>query len=325
MALNALDLAVLEKDSLKKGIMFAMFKSALPSPMDFLGVENAQSLSQDVIRMTDPGTPSTRNLNDTVTAYQAQFTRGSETLKIIENKVVIDPTFLDVKTYVQDPVTTQTKAYAKVVRTTINDLFLNGDPGSDVTQPAGLDYRLRNDADFNGQAIDSTNIDVDGSDALRNQWLDQIDESIQQANSMANQIIVNKQTHLKLRSALRNLKILDTTKDQFDRKIFTYGDSKIIDAGQKPAGVITGAAADQVIGNDSTTGIFGDASSTPMYFVNTTGEESVKLLQLHSFRVKNLGINPNNPAEVIIQVKWVIGFLVPQKFSISSLDGLDIS
>ena len=325
MALNALDLAVLEKDSLKKGIMLAMFKSQLPSPMDQLPVENVQSLSQQVIRMTDPGTPSTRNLNDTVTAYQAQFTRGVETLKIIENKVVLDPTFLDVKTYVQDPITTQTKAYARVVRNTINDLFLNGDPGSDVTQPAGLDYRLRNDADFNGQAIDGNALNVDGSDANRLSWLDLIDQSIQQANGIADLCILNKQTHLKLRSALRALKLLDTTKDQFDRKMFMYGDTKLIDAGQKPAGIISGAAADQIIGDDAVTGIFGDASTTPMYFINTKGDESVKLLQLHPFRVKNLGINPNNPAEVVIQVKWVIGFLVPQKFSISSLDGLDIS
>lgn len=325
MALNALDLAVLEKDALKKGVMLAMFKSALPSPMDFLPVENAQSLTQQVIRMTDPGTPSTRNLNDTVTAYQAQFTRGAETLKIIENKVVIDPTFLDIKTYVQDPITTQIKAYAKVVRTTINDLLINGDPGSDVTQPAGFDYRLRNDADFNGQNIDGNNLDVDGSDANRLTWLDNIDEAIQQANSIANQIVVNKQTHLKLRSALRALKILDTTRDQFDRKIFTYGDSKIIDAGQKPAGVITGLAADQVIPDDTTTSIAGTASTTPMYFVNTVDEEAVKLLQLHPFKVTKLGINPNAPNENVTDIKWVIGFLVPQKFSIAGLDGLNIS
>ena len=326
MALTALDLAVLEKDPLKKGIMLAMFKGQLPSPLDLLPVENAQSLTQEVIRMTDAGTPSTRNLNDSVASYQAKFARGAETLKIIENKITLDPTFLDIKTYVQDPIGLQTQAYGKVVRTTIIDLLINGDPGSDVTQPAGLDYRLRNDADFNGQAIDSSKIDIspDTSDANRNSFLNFFDEAIQICNGMGDLAIINRQTLIGIRALLRVLKLLDTTKDQFDRKIMVYGDTKLVDAGLKPAGVITAGVADQVIGHDTATGIFGDGTSTPMYLMNISGEESCKLLQLHPFRVQKLGINVNNPAEWVVDVKWPIGFLTPTKFSIASVDSLGL-
>ena len=66
--------------------------------------------------------------------------------------MVTGPQYHDAKHDGKDPSTTTTKAYAKVVGNTINDLFRNGDPGADVTQPAGLDYRLRNDADFNAGA-----------------------------------------------------------------------------------------------------------------------------------------------------------------------------
>lgn len=325
MALNALDIAVAERDPLKKGIMMAMFKSALPSPMDRLPVETANALTQQVIRMTDPGSPSTRNLNDTVTAYQAQFTRGQETLKIIENKVTVDPVFMEQKNYVQDPVQMQITAYGKVVRTTVNDLLINGDPGSDVTQPAGLDYRLRNDAMFSGQAIDGGALNVDADEASRLLWLRHIDNAIVRANGIANICIVNTQTWVQLRSVLRTQRLLDTTKDQFDRMIMAYGNTQILDAGQKPAGVITGAVAQQVIADDGITGIFGDASSTPMYFLNTEGDEGARLLQLSPFKAEKLGINPNSPSEFVIDLRWVIGFLLPVKFCLSSVDGLDIS
>ena len=165
-----LDMAAIEQKPLKKAIMFAMFDGERPSPMEKLPVETTRSLTQRSVRMTDAGSPSTRNIGQAVATYAAKFTTDEEALKIIENKITIDKVLLDQKDYIQDPITLQFKAYGMVVKATVNDLFINGDPGSDVTQPAGLDYRLRNDATFLNQAVDANNLDVDGSDANRHIW-----------------------------------------------------------------------------------------------------------------------------------------------------------
>src|SRR3990170_3006966 len=166
------DMAAIEQKPLRKAIMWAMFKGSLPSPVDFLPIATANALSQQTIRATDLGTPTTRNLGESVAAYSAKFSTGEETLKIIENKITIDKVLRDVKTYVQDPVTLQTKAYALVLKNTVNNLLLNGDPGVDPSDPAGLDYRLRNDATFVSQSVDANALDVDANDTTRNTWLD---------------------------------------------------------------------------------------------------------------------------------------------------------
>ncbi len=62
-----------------------------------------------------------------------------------------------------------------------------------------------------------------------------------------------------------------------------------------------------------------------MYFVSTAAEEGGKLLQLHPLKVTRLGTDPGNPAFNVVDITWPIGFLFPQKFCVSSVQGLDIS
>lgn len=325
MPLTLLDVASVEHAPMAKAVLMAMFESVLPSPMEQLPIENATSLGQKTVRMTDGGSPSTRHLNAAVAEYSAKFSDRIETLKIIENKVTIDKVLLEVKDYIQDPLALQMKAYSAVIKSKVNELFINGDPGADPTTPAGLHYRLSNDGTFVGQSVNAAGLDVDASDANRLTWLDHIDEAITLANGVPDFAIVNRQTWIRFRSALRALKLLDNTRDQFDRVVMVYGSVKILDAGQKVSGVIDNLAADQIIANDGQTSIFGTASSTPMYFVRTGGEEGVRLLQLHSLRTQKLGLDPGDPGQYVIDVTWPIGFATPTKFCISSVQGLDIS
>ena len=325
-AINMLTVAATEQKPLKKAIIMAMFKGVLPSPMDFLPLGNANALSQQVTRLTDAGAPSTRNINEAVAAYEAKFTTGTETLKIIENKIQIDKVLLDVKTYIQDPLTLQIKTYSAVVRNTVNDLLINGDPGSDPTQPAGLQHRLASDALFVNQGVDAGGLNVDNNDAARLSWLNYIDEAIELCGGGKPDLcIINRQTWRAFRAAQRTLKTLDTTKDQFDRVIMQYGGVKFVNAGQKAANVLSSAAAGQVIGDDAQTDIFANASSTPMYFLSTEATEGIRLLQLHPLRVTKVGLDPGNPGQFVVDVTWPIGFLIPQKFALSSVQGLDIS
>lgn len=326
MAITLLDAASLSQKPLQKAILMAMFQSQLPSPVEQLNVKGVSSLGARTVRLTDGGSPSTRNIGDAVAAYQAKFSDREETLKIIENKVTIDKVLLEIKDYIQDPLALQMKTYALVVKNTINDLLINGDPTVDPTQPAGLHFRLNNDAIFSGQSVNAAGLNVDASDANRLQWLDYIDETITLCNGGNPQVVVvNRQTWIKFRSALRALKLLDTTRDQFDRVIMQYGDTKIINAGQKPANILTPAASGQVIGDDTQTSIFGTASTTPMYFLQTSGEDAIELLQLHPLRVTKVGLDTTNPGQYVVDVTWPVGFSLPQRFCVASLQGLDIT
>ena len=320
-----LDMAAIEKRPMARAIIRAMFTATLPSPIDTIPVVNALALSQQIVRLSDAGAPSTRNIGQAVTAYAAKFVDATETLKIIENKITIDKVLLDVKTYIQDPIKLQTDQYAQTVKLLMNELLIAGDPGTDVTQPAGLDYRLRNQALFVGQSVNAAGLNVDNSDANRNEWLDKMSEAVDLARAQADICIVNRQTYQALRSALRNLKLYDTTKDQFDRQVMVYDGVRFYDAGQKPAGALQSSATNQIIGDDNATSIFNTGSTTPMYFLSTKGEQGVKVLQLHPLRVTKPGIDASDPGVFVIDVTWPIGFLVPHKFAISSVQGLDIT
>jgi hypothetical protein len=328
--LNLLDLSVLEQKDMNRAVMFAMFKGVLPSPMDLIPVSTAKSLSQQTLRLTNPGSTTTRALGGAAGDFKAQFSDKAEPLTIIHDDIKLDPVHLDIKTYVQDPIALQVRAYGQTVRAKINDMMINGDQGSDETLISGFFPRLRDDPTFLNQSVDAgtsgTPLNVDGSDANMFLWLDKIDEAITLCGGGNPDLcIVNRQTWIKLRSILRRQKLLDTTRDQYDRELMTYGNVKILNAGQKEAGLLTSAAAQQVIGDDTLTDNVGNSNATPMYFVQTTGEEGVRLLQLHSMRVKRVGLNTNNTAEFVVTIIWPVGLLIPQKFALSALMGLDIT
>ena len=160
-SVTMLDVAAAEQKPLRRGILKAIFTVGLPSYVEQLPIEKANAFSQQTLRVSDMGTPSTRNVGQAVSAYNAQFDNQTETLKIIENYISIDKELLEVSSYVQDVLTMQTEAYGEVVKLTANNLLVAGNPGSDVTQPAGLDYRVRNDALFINQSVNAAGLDVD--------------------------------------------------------------------------------------------------------------------------------------------------------------------
>lgn len=321
--ITLMDLAVADAKPLRKAILYSMFQSRLVTPIEVLPIKSASSLTQTIIRITDYGTPATRNLDETASAYSAQFADKTETLKIIENTIKIDPTHLDIKTYVQDPVEMRVQAYSKALKAYTNDLFINGDPTVVASQPSGLAFRFANDAYFSGQGVNAGGLDVDASDINMYQWLDYVDEAIDLANGQPDYMVVNRQTFNRFRSVLRRQKLFDTTRDQFDRTVLQYGGVKIINSGMKASGLLSAAPTGQVIGNNTSTSVFGTTNTTPMYFLST-GANGVSILQLHPMRVKRLGIDPGEPSQSVIAIKWPMGFLVEDRFAVSSVQGLTI-
>lgn len=322
MALTLLDMAALEQKPLKKAVLFSMFQSQLPSPMEQLPIENATSLGQKTVRITDFGSPTTRNLGDAVSAYKATFSDREETLKIIENKITLDKIYLDIKSFIQDPLSLQMKAYSLVVKNTVNNLLINGDPGTDPTQPAGLFYRLQNDATFSGQAVNHAGAAINDTDTHRLAFLNNFDNAVTLCGGGDPDIaIVNRQTWISFRGMLRALKLLDVTRDQFDRMIMTYGRIQIINAGQKPANVLDPTAAGQVLLDNGYTDFFGNATSSILYLLQTKGEDSIKLLQLFPLRMQKIGIDPSDPGQYVVDLTWPVGFALPQRFCVSALSG----
>jgi hypothetical protein len=220
----------------------------------------------------------------------------------------------------------------KGIAYTVNDLFINGDPTTNVKNPTGLKYRSENDARFwggattgndRGQVLDANNFDIDANAVNQAAWLDKIDDVIYRVDAHKPSFcVMNKQTLMKLRSTLRALKLLDTTKDQFDRRIDVYADCPLLDIGVKAAGAILGDAANQVIPNNTETSPFqATANTTSLYFVRT-GDAYVQGLQMGALATNDLGQLKDSPHLVRTNIQWVLGFYVGQARSFSRLAGL---
>ena len=328
MAVTLLDMAMLEKNPLRKGVLMTLLEE--PFVIDRIPWENTGALSVTVTYVSGVPTVSFRNVNEAPANVEASTAQFQETLKVMEVNVDVDSVLLKPTNLIQNPRTLQTQVVVKGIAYTMNDLFINGDPTSNVKNPTGLKYRSEYDARFWGGATTGNDrgqvLDVAGAltntDALKLAWLDSIDNVMYRIDAHKPTFaVMNKQILMKLRSTLRALKLLDVTKDQFDRRIDVYADCPLLDIGVKAAGAILGDEANQVIRNNAETSPFSSTNSTTsMYFVRT-GDAYVQGIQLGGLQTNDLGQLKDSPHLVRTNIQWILGFYVGQARSFSRLCG----
>ncbi len=287
-----------------------------------------------------------RFLNEAVGLRKAEFSEMTETLTIIENDVDIDPVFLDESTHVQNIELAQTENIIASIGYKINDMFVNADPTVDPREPLGLKYRLTNDTRFNGQTVnssgDTTKSDFragTATDAEILHVLHKIDTAwylLNNGNALPNTVMIgNQQIALAMRANLRQIKMYDTTRDQFDREFTMYSGMPLIDIGYDDAGAIDGTPAavqadgNQIIGNDNDapTGNGANAytATSPLYFVRF-GDNYCTGLQQTPLKVDPIGKTDVSPHFMRTNIRWVMSPLaVFQKRAIARLVGLDVT
>lgn len=329
MAVTLLDMAMLEKNPLRKGVLMTLLEE--PFVIDRIPWENTGALAVTVTYVSGVPTVSFRNINEAPVNVEASTAQFQETLKVMEVNIDVDAVLLKPTNLIQNPRTLQTQVVVKGIAYTVNDLFINGDPTANVKNPTGLKYRSENDARFwggatsgndRGQVLDVAGATVSTNDATRMTWLDNIDNVMYRIDAQKPSFaVMNKQTLMKLRSTLRALKLLDTTKDQFDRRIDVYADCPLLNIGVKAAGAILGDEANQIIRNNAETSPFSStASTTSLYFVRT-GDAYVQGLQMGALATNDLGQLKDSPHLVRTNIQWVLGFYVGQARSFSRLCG----
>lgn len=316
--------AIHEKNPVLKKVYEGRFMGKLPRPTDFIPRETVPNFAPKSLHLTHTDRPTFRNLNAAAGSYRVKYADREQTVKIIQDTIVIDVEQTEVE-YLRDPVDLQLTEYGKALGSLENDILFNGNPGDDDTVPAGLFYRFANDALLLGQAVDANALAVNTNDATRASFLLLLDEAIELAGGGAPDLMaMNRQTWRIFRASLRNSKLLDTTRDQFDRMIYEYGGVKFVNPGLKPENELSAAESGQILRADQTTSLFDDASTSQIFIINTKGDEGLRLLQVHGLKEERLGQNPNNPTEVVNDVRSTMGIFLPSTFCVSILDGLDI-
>jgi hypothetical protein len=299
--------------------------------------------------------PGFRSLNEAPTETKATWGQMQETLKILENDIIVDPVLLMLDS-IQNVQAANTEAYVKALGYFVNNTLINGDSSTDVESPDGLLRRLRVDARFSGQTVnataDTTKLDITaatGVDADRHVYLDKLDELIAQMGGVNGgesvdglNFLINAQLERAHWGMLRRLKLFDTTKDQFGRVVTSHRGVPFIDVGFKPASAVLGefdtageTGGQQIISNDGdgagssevpTTGngANGYSNATSMYIVRFD-QDFFCGLQVGPLKVRHLGESTDNPHKDKVNFRWVFGFGAFQKRSAARLVGLDVS
>ncbi len=318
--------ALHEKNPALKEVYEGMFKGRLPSHSEYIPRTTVDTFGPKSLHLTLTDRPTTRNLNAPAGSYRAKWSDRSETIKVIQDSLKIDIEQTEVS-YMsgQDPIDLNLRQYGRDLLALENELILTGDPSADDTVPAGLQFRFNNDATLIGQAVDANNLDIDASDANRFSFLEFLDESHELCGGGVVDIMcMNRQTWRKFRAALRVLRILDNHQDQFDRMVNTYNGAMFCNPGLRPENQLSAAPAGQIIPVDTTTSVFGDANTTPIYNISHKGKEGLRVLQVHGLKTDRLGRNPENVTEVVVDMRSTLGLFLPTKFCVSLLDGLNV-
>lgn len=306
---------------------------------------NTKSLNAPVTYMSGIPTVSFRDLNAAPSEVKATWAQTNEVLKILEVDIVVDPVLLMLDS-IQNIETAQAEATIKSIGYFVNDKLINGDDVVTPSEPRGILKRLSLEERFNGQTINATNtttlLDIRPSqtaDTARYTYLEKLDEVIAVmggTNWEENGItfLCNSQVERANWSLVRRLKLLDTTKDQFDRTLTAFRGVSFIDVGFKSDSAVAGnfdaagAATTQIIGNDADnpTGNGANAytSTSPIYAVRF-GDDYFSGLQVSPLKVKHLGQSIDNPHKQKINIQWIFGWGAFQKRAIARLVGLDVS
>jgi len=325
--LTLMDVSALAEKEVDKTIYKGFFEGMLPTPIDSIPIKNRKGFTYKTLRLTRTGRPTTRKIGGAAGNYKAGFGDESETISVIQDKITFDVELPEASDYITDPFDIQLIQWGDDLHRLMNELFAIGGLSGNDTEPFGIAYQLKRNAKFAGQGVDAGGLDIDASDDNRHAWLDFINEARRRCAGGAVDIMgMNAQTYLKFESALRRLRLLDTTKDQFGRDIRTYMGAKFMDWGMKPENALGAESTGQIIGDDTQTSIFGDANTTPIYFIHTGGDvQGAKIAQVHGLKTKNLGQNTADPSEIVYDARSTQGNHFPVRYTISSVEGLTVS
>lgn len=333
MPITLLDELALERNELRAGIIQSMLEQVQIT--DRIPWETTQSMNITVTRLTEIPRIPMRALNEVPDQVMVKHAQSQETLYIMDTDIDIDPVLLMAKNTVMSLEVAQTKGASAGIGYQVNDLFINGDTGADPRVPMGMKVRLRDDDRFVGGTVNATpnTTKLDWSptaadaDLLAGLYaLDRLHMFVLRGKTSA--FISNQQFVLNTWAALRKLKLLDITRDQFDREINMYRNVPILDIGYQPENAINGVPDATTVKDNQIIGFnadqYDDAAEDPgpgngaNAYENTNtiygvvwGENSMVGLQEQPLKVDPIGKTQEPPHFYRTNLLWVFNPCVP--------------
>ena len=203
--------------------------------------------------------------------------------------IQIEKQYENVDDLVEPASLTQAKMALKATAMEFNYYFIEGTPAAGGF--SGLRHRVM-DASYPARmrinlATAGDSLKVLASAANQNAFLDAMHEAHKKLGARRGAFFMNEETYLGVTSVMRRLDLLDKTKDQFDRVVYSFMGFELVDIGTRAdqtTDIILGTE-DPGDGGDDSTSIYGVRFGEPDGDSGTIGGEGVHGVQKNTLEV----------------------------------------
>jgi len=311
----------LETDPLRKSIIDTLLMES--NLMEVIPWETIGQLSTGVIRVQDLPSVGFRRVNG---AYDStdigHFEHRVENVALCGRDIDTDEALARAKNTVADARAIQQTLTMKALAYMINDKFINGEVAhSDPLEFDGIRKRVDDIVaeGYTGQKIDCA---CSGSGILKDSaasqaFLDKLDSLLYAIKGhKPDFLFMNTKCLLAVRSLLRREKLLDNTRDMFDRIIDVYQGSRLVDIGVK-----ADQTTDIITSTETSAGLEGSDEHTSIYAVKLSVGDMTWGIQEFPLEAKDMGEIEEKPA-YRTRVTWNLGLVTVDPRSLGRLYGV---
>jgi len=319
MAFTLAELSKIETDVLRKSVIDTLIMEA--NLTELVPWETIGQLSTGIVRIQDLPSVGSRRINGAYTESTGHVEHAMETMSLLGLDIDTDKAIARAKNTIADARAIQQTMALKGMAYKFNDMVINGDPTSDPQEFKGLRVRV-NDLNTEGhteQKIDAAcaGVGILNSSAVSQTFLDKLDQLIYSIiGHNPSYLLMNKKMLLALRSLLRREKLLDNTRDMFDRVIDVYQGARLIDIG-----VGADQSTEIITNTETSAGVDGSSEHTSIYAVSLGIGDRTWGIQEYPMEVTDLGELEAKPS-YRTRVDWPLGLATVEPRSLSRIYGI---
>jgi len=281
--------------------------------------ETIGQLATTVVKIKDLPSVGFRKVNEGYAESIGHFEQAVENISLFGGDIDTDIAIARAKNTIADARAIQQTLKLKAIAYNFNDNLINGDPATDPEEYKGLSKRVDDvyNAGFTDQRIDladTTDYGILRDSAARFAFLDKLNELLYAiVGHSPDFLFMNKKMLLAVRSLLLREKLLDQTKDMFDRRIDMYLGARMVDIG------VTANQTTEIITNIETGG--GGSYETSIYAAAFGVGEKTWGIQQYPLEVRDIGELESKPV-YRTRFDWNLGLATVNPRSIGRLFGI---
>ena len=312
------ELSKIETDILRKSVIDTLLMES--NVLQMVPWETIGQLATTIVRVQDLPSVGFRKINEGYAATTGHFAQNVESISLMGCYMDCDKAIARAKNTIADARAVMQIMALKSAAYKFNDKFINGSPATDPEEFKGLKERVNdvNAEGFTNQYIDVVEADkLPGDAAANHAFLDKLDELIYAMKGHnPDFLFMDKKMLLVTRSILRHEKLLDNTRDMFDRVIDVYQGCKLVDIGVKANQTTSIIPIDETLG--------GGTGETSIYAVKFGIGELLWGIQEYPLEVEDKGLLEAKPV-YRTELDWPLGLALADPRAVGRLYGIKVA